>query len=141
MGGLAKFLFCCPCPPGTLVELSFEDCEVCELCRLTTTGLFFLEANEATNFLLATAGVNFPSIFSIFSSMVLVCSRGGEGDCTTTYSFVVPEFDSSSDTAGDMKRAVGRGPFPEGPLVFFSIGGGMGAGVRETDVDVVLGRL
>ena len=141
VGSLPKVLFCCPCPPGTLAELSLEDCEVCELCRLTTIGLFFLEA-EATNFLLAGAGINFLSTFSfsIFSSIGAACSRIGEGDCTTPL-FVLVLPDSSSEAGGDMNRAVGRGPFAEGPRVFFNIGGGIGAGARGTDVSVVLDRL
>jgi len=41
-----------------------------------------------------------------------------------------------------MKRAVGRGPVVEGPLFFFRMGCGIGAGALDVvDDDVVLGRL
>jgi hypothetical protein len=49
---------------------------------------------------------------------------------------------SPSDSGGEMKRAVGRGPLVDGPLVFLRIGGGMGTGFLDAvEDDVVLGRL
>jgi hypothetical protein len=41
-----------------------------------------------------------------------------------------------------MKRAVGRGPLADGPLVFLRIGCGIGTGFLDAvEEDVVLGRL
>jgi hypothetical protein len=49
---------------------------------------------------------------------------------------------SPSDSGGEMKRAVGRGPLADGPLVFFKIGCGIGAWFLDAiEEDVVLGRL
>lgn len=46
---------------------------------------------------------------------------------------------SSSESWGEMNRAVGLGPVVDGPLVFFRIGCGIGG--LEADEDVVLGLL
>ena len=47
---------------------------------------------------------------------------------------------SASDSCGEMKRAVGRGPVEDGPLVFFRIGCGIGLGFPDAvNGDVVLG--
>jgi len=52
------------------------------------------------------------------------------------------ELGSFSESCGEMKRAVGRGPVVEGPLLFFRMGCGIGAGALDVvDDDVVLGRL
>jgi hypothetical protein len=49
---------------------------------------------------------------------------------------------SPSDSGGEMKRAVGRGPLADGPLVFLRIGCGIGKGFLDAvEEDVVLGRL
>jgi hypothetical protein len=49
---------------------------------------------------------------------------------------------SSCDSCGEINRAVGLGPVEEGPLVFLSMGWGIGAGAREAvEEEVVLGRL
>lgn len=49
---------------------------------------------------------------------------------------------SPSDSGGEMKRAVGRGPLVDGPLDFFRMGCGMGAWFLDAvEDDVVLGRL
>ena len=49
---------------------------------------------------------------------------------------------SASDSCGEMKRAVGRGPVEDGPLVFLRIGWGITAGALDAvEEDVVLGLL
>jgi hypothetical protein len=49
---------------------------------------------------------------------------------------------SASDSCGEMKRAVGRGPVEDGPLVFLRIGCGIEAGgLDAVDEGVVLGLL
>lgn len=40
---------------------------------------------------------------------------------------------SVSESGGDINRAIGRGPVEDGPLVFFRIGCGMGAGDLATE--------
>lgn len=60
-----------------------------------------------------------------------------------TCEFVLPKERSSfSESWGDMKRAVGRGPVVNGPRDFFNMGCGMMTGVFEAvEDDVVLGLL
>ena len=49
---------------------------------------------------------------------------------------------SPSDSGGEMKRAVGRGPLVDGPLVFLRMGCGIGTAFLDAvEDDVVLGRL
>lgn len=49
---------------------------------------------------------------------------------------------SASDSCGEMKRAVGRGPVEDGPLVFLRMGCGIGAGALDAvEEDVVLDLL
>jgi hypothetical protein len=72
-----------------------------------------------------------------------------DGGSTTTCEFVCElvliEDDKSaspSDSGGEMKRAVGRGPLVDGPLVFLRMGCGIGAGfLNAAEDDVILGRL
>ena len=48
---------------------------------------------------------------------------------------------SPSDSGGEMKRAVGRGPLVDGPLVFLRMGCGIGTGFLDAVEDeVVLSR-
>lgn len=49
---------------------------------------------------------------------------------------------STSDSGGEIKRAVGRGPLVDGPLVFLRMGCGIGTALLDAvEDDVVLGRL
>lgn len=70
----------------------------------------------------------------------LMLSGSGEGGCTTTCELVLTGESGSvslSDSCGETKRAVGRGPEVEGPLVFLRMGCGSAAealGIVEDDV-------
>jgi hypothetical protein len=98
-------------------------------------GRFFLDAPAATN----------PAFFlpvedALFLSFVVLLP--GEGDRITTCEFEPADESSSaslSDSCGEMKRAVGRGPVVEGPLDFLRIGCGMTTGLLEEEF--VLGPL
>jgi hypothetical protein len=116
---------------AVLEEVSDEDCE---LLRRTITGLFFL---TATGLFLLTI----PEVAAAFFS-VLELGEPGEGGCTVTCELkLADDIDSSSDSCGEMKRAVGRGPVVEGPLDFLSMGCGITEGALDVvDEDVVLGR-
>jgi hypothetical protein len=120
---------------------SVDDCEVWELWRLTITGRFFLPEATKPPFFLPSEGDDFLSNFAFCES--------GDGGSTTTCEFVcelvLTEDDGSaspSDSGGEMKRAVGRGPLVDGPLVFLRMGCGIGTGFLDAvEDDVVLGRL
>lgn len=117
-----------------------ESADDCELCRRTITGLFFLAELEATKLDFFFDAAEPDDFFSSFGF-----SGSGEGGCTTTCE-LVPTGESGSpsfsDSCGEMKRAVGRGPVVEGPLVFLRIGCGITVGVLESvEDDVVLGLL
>lgn len=134
-----RFGVTCCGTSNVLDVLSIEDCEVCELGRLTTVGLFLFAAVEATNpfFLPAVTGEGFLSALEL--------PEFGEGPSTIICEFgladeVAPV--SPSESGGEIKRAVGRGPVADGPLVFLSIGGGITVWPREAaEDDVVLARL
>jgi hypothetical protein len=74
-----------------------------------------------------------------------VFSGSGEAGCTITCE-LVPTGESGSvsfsDSCGETKRAVGRGPVVEGPLVFLRMGCGNAVGdLDDIEDDVVLGLL
>jgi hypothetical protein len=107
---------------------------------LTITGRFFLPAITKPRFFLPNEGDTFLSNF--------VFRESEDGGLTTTCEFVcesvLTEDDRSaspSDSGGEMKRAVGRGPFVDGPLAL-RMGCGIGAGfLNAAEDDVILGRL
>src|SRR5690349_7414574 len=103
------------------------------------TGLFFFAPLETTKPVFFRG----PAPAAFLSSLVF--SPSGEGSCTTTCEFEPTEESGSvsfSDSWGEMKRAVGRGPLLEGPRVFFKMGGGIAVGGLEADEEeVVLGLL
>jgi hypothetical protein len=82
-----------------------------------------------------TFGVGVPGAIANSSS---TCVSGIDGGKMSEDTAVLPEdtsssLTSSSEPAGDTKRAVGRGPEAEGPLDFFRIGC-RGGGLEEEGV-------
>jgi hypothetical protein len=103
-----------------------------ELGRLATPGLRLCPAFEAGNWCTLLLS---PVDDSVFFSSLGTCDSG-VGGRTITWAprLVLEEFraaSSSSELCGDMKRAVGRGPFEDGPRDFFSMGGGIADGFLE----------
>jgi hypothetical protein len=89
---------------------------------------------------LPSEGDAFLSDFAFWES-----ADGGSTTREFVWELVLTEDDgsaSSSDSGGETKRAVGRGPLVDGPLVFLRMGCGIGAGfLNAAEDDVILGRL
>ncbi len=104
------------------------------------TWRFFLLAATKPPFFLPNEGDDFLSDFAFWES-----EDGDSTTCGFVCELVLTEDDRSaspSDSGGEMKRAVGRGPLEDGPLVFLRMGCGIGAGILDAvEDDVILGRL
>lgn len=108
-----------------------------ELGRLGSTGLRFEADVEATNFL---AGVPARLLVDLPGDVAEETARSSDAAAAV----LVDELsslgrDSSSESGGDAKRAVGRGPVLESPLDFFRMGCGGGGRLEEAESSLIVG--
>ena len=101
-----------------------EPYDDCELVFLTRIGRRFGPPEETTNFF-------DPAIFFFDGDLTLAAFISNAGTIVLPDEGMSPL--SSGEPAGDMKRAVGRGPVDDDPLGFFKIGCD-GGGLEALDI-------